>query len=256
MNGAPVWKGFQSANRTFAYAGLVGLLSTTMEEIMNGFRPANGKFVYLSTASPSSYGSWVIAESDDRSTWEYPSSSWVRRSRESGTWLQPANDTAVRVAVSCGTGSSAPTTVLRCECPTITQNDENRSSVPYDAQRGCSAGAHILHSPVFFAVCARKHADVISHTLTTSQNLSPQSKSVMGRSDAHAACNRADAVWVRSILRHVHNDPAVAAQRAASVARCQERSFCGSMLWRIRRSLGLSRSGILRFLQALNRQRM
>ena len=126
MNGAPVWKGLESAN---------------------------GKFVYLSTAS-GSYGSWVIAESDDRSTWKNPSGSWVRRSRESGTWLQPANDTAVdtavRVAVSCGTGSSAQRTVLRCECLTITQNDENRSLVLYDAQRGCSAGAHILHNPVFF----------------------------------------------------------------------------------------------------------
>ncbi len=154
------------------YPGLVGLYTKT-EEITNGApvwkgsQSANGKFVYLSTTS-GSYGSWVIAESDDRSTWEKPSRSWVRRSRESGTWLQPANDNAVSVAVSCSTGSSAPKTILRCECPTITQNDENRSLVPYDAQRGCSAGAHILHNPVFFALCAQEHADIISHTLTTS----------------------------------------------------------------------------------------
>ena len=152
------------------YPGLTGLYTKT-EEIMNGApvwkgsQPANGKFVYLSTASDS-YGSWVIAESDEQSTWKSPSGSWVRRSRESGTWLQPANDKAVSVAVSCSTGSSAPKTVLRCECPAITQNDENRSLVPYDAQRGCSAGAHILHNP--FALCAQGHADIISHTLTTS----------------------------------------------------------------------------------------
>ncbi len=124
MNGAPVWKGSQSAD---------------------------GKFVYLSTASGSD-GAWVIAESDDRTTWESPPASWVLRSRQSGTWLQPADDINVSVDVSCSSGSTAPKTVLRCECLTITQNDANRSLVPYDAQRGCSAGTLVdKPQPLSFA---------------------------------------------------------------------------------------------------------
>jgi hypothetical protein len=133
MNGAPVWKGSQSAD---------------------------GKFVYLSTAS-GSYGAWVIAESGDRTTWESPPASWVRRSRQSGKWLQPANDgkqVNVSVAVSCSSGRTAPKTVLRCECLTITQNDANRSLVPYDDQRGCSAGTLVdKPQPLSFAGFQSSH---------------------------------------------------------------------------------------------------